>query len=74
MRGILACVGDGSIIAQNTGGTATAGDLSGSVNVNNSLIGSADGATITGTNNITGTNAAPADAKLGPLANNGGAF
>jgi hypothetical protein len=43
------------------------------VSVNASLIGVADaGFTFTGANNLTGTLAAPLDAKLGPLANNGG--
>lgn len=63
-----------TIVAQNTGGSATTGDLSGTVNlnVNFSLIGVADGATITGANNIKGTNATPVDAKLSALGNNGG--
>jgi hypothetical protein len=60
---------DSVIVAQNTG---PSGDLSGSLTINYSLIGAADGATITGGNNLTGTKAAPLDAKLGPLANNGG--
>src|SRR5262249_53484899 len=42
-----------SIVAKNSGGTG--GDLSGSQNVNFSFIGATDGATITGSNNVTGT-------------------
>ncbi|MBX7106711.1 MAG: hypothetical protein K1X57_21735, partial [Gemmataceae bacterium] len=61
-----------SIVAQNSGGSTATGDLSGSVNVNFSLIGSKDGATITGANNFSGTNTTPLDAKLGALASNGG--
>ena len=42
------------------------------VTINHSLIGVADGLTITGGNNLAGTAAAPLDPLLGPLADNGG--
>jgi parallel beta-helix repeat protein len=65
-----------TIVAGNVSGPAP--DLyfysSGSVGGNNNLIGVADvgNYTLTGTNNQTGTTAKPLDAKLSPLANNGG--
>jgi predicted outer membrane repeat protein len=48
----------------------SAGNIAG----NNNLVGVANQAnfTLTGTGNLTGTSAVPLDAKLGPLANNGG--
>lgn len=59
-----------SIVAKNT--APNSGDLSGTLTVNDSLIGATDGATITGLNNKTGTKASPLDPLLLPLANNGG--
>jgi hypothetical protein len=59
-----------SIVAKNSGGST--GDMSGSVNVNFSLIGATDGATITGSNNITGTLASQKNPLLAALNNNGG--
>jgi subtilisin-like proprotein convertase family protein len=54
-----------TIVAKNT--AATTGDISGTVTANNSLIGSATGASISGSNNKIGV-----DPLLSPLANNGG--
>ncbi len=68
-----------SIVAGNTAGSTLGGtgpDLvpvfGGTLTINYSLIGVADGLTITGGGNLTGTAALPLDPLLGPLANNGG--
>ena len=70
---------DNSIIAGNTviGGmprdlTLAVGDYGNSNTFNHNLIGVADGVTITGVGNLTGTAANPLDPQLGPLADNGG--
>jgi len=66
-----------SIVAQNTGGTGAA-DLSfntaTAVTANNSIIGVQDKGNfaVGGAGNLTGTAASPLNAKLGPLAANGG--
>jgi hypothetical protein len=62
-----------TIIAGNTKGTSTRSDASGAIELQYSLIGDSTGATVTNTGgNKIGTSAAPIDALLGPLANNGG--
>jgi Bacterial Ig-like domain/FG-GAP-like repeat len=65
-----------SIVAGNTTANATSSPdvniLGGALNATTSLIGSSDGLTITGSGNLTGSNASLLDAKLGALANNGG--
>lgn len=66
-----------TIVAQNKA-AGSAPDLAfnslSNVSGNNNLIGVADqgNVTLTGTGNLTGTSAAPLDARLAPLANNGG--
>lgn len=64
-----------SIVAGNTGPTAPNGpDAAGTfASGGHNLIGKMDGSTgFTGPGDLTGTNAAPLDPKLGPLASNGG--
>jgi hypothetical protein len=68
-----------TIVAGNTAGSVAAADLGApfpvGVGGDNNLIGVMDPAnniTLTGAGNLTGTKATPLDAKLGPLANNGG--
>jgi hypothetical protein len=70
-----------SIIAGNSAGTAATSDVAAlgplplTVAGDNNLIGVMDAANsvaLTGVGNLTGTKAAPLNAKLGPLANNGG--
>ncbi len=57
-----------TLVAGNFRGTgATVDDVNGSVTANNSLIENTTGATLTGSNNVTGQSA-----RLGPLQNNGG--
>ncbi|MBX7103986.1 MAG: hypothetical protein K1X57_07885 [Gemmataceae bacterium] len=63
---------DSTIVAQNSGGASNTSDVSGNINAAYSLFGTTDAATIAGNGNFKGTNMAPVDAKLGPLANNGG--
>jgi hypothetical protein len=63
---------ESTIVAGNTA-TTSGSDIQGSVTADFSLIGIADnGPIITGSNNKTGTKASPLDAKLSPLAFNGG--
>jgi len=65
-----------TIVAKNTANVAPdleSGSPTQAFTVNNSLVGATDGATITGSNNITGTIVSPADPLLdATLANNGG--
>src|SRR5687768_2589631 len=58
-----------SIVAQNIGGPDMSGSFS---SQGNNLIGNADGATGFTGSDLTGTTAAPINAMLGPLADNGG--
>ncbi len=66
----------GNFDNQSAGTSGTPSDLvpdpDSVLTVNDSLIGVADGLTITGTNNLSGTAASPLDPLLGPLAENGG--
>lgn len=62
-----------TVVAGNTNANFPDLLMSGNtVTANQSAIGVADGLTITGTGNKTGTAAAPLNAMLGPLTNNGG--
>ncbi len=63
---------DSTIVAQNTGGAGSTSDVSGTIQAGYSLFGTTDAATITGNGNFKGTNMSPVNAKLGPLADNGG--
>ena len=68
---------ENSIVAGNTSVDGLPGDLfvggNDSLTINHSLIGVADGLSITGNvGNLTGTAALPLDPQLGPLADNGG--
>ncbi len=66
---------ESTTVAQNTGSSATDISSSGGVSGTNSLIGisgAGSGHNLSGTGNKTGTLAAPLDAKLSALTNNGG--
>ena len=64
---------DGTIVAGNLRGSSTRDDIAGAATARYSLIGDNTGATITSVvGNLIGTSAAPIDALLAPLANNGG--
>ncbi len=63
---------DSTIVAQNAGGAGSTSDVSGTIQAGYSLFGTTDAATITGNGNFKGTNMSPVNAKLGPLADNGG--
>lgn len=65
-----------TIVAQNTDNSGVAPDIvnstAASLTASNSLISDKTGAEFTGENNIVGTASAPIDARLAPLADNGG--